>query len=69
MSLDRKVLAGLTESEFQNAVEVFELLFQWDREAKSRRKAAQVEGIEPDSGSTDPALYDRLTSLRSSDEA
>ena len=69
MSFDRKTQPELTDAEFQNAVEVFGLLFQWDQEAKSRRKAAQVEAIEPDSGSTEPALYDRLTSLRSSDEA
>lgn len=68
MTLDRKVLAELTDSEFQNVVEVFEILFQWDQEAKSRCKAAQIEAIELDSGSTDPALYDRLTSLRSADE-
>jgi hypothetical protein len=62
-------LADLTDSEFQNAVEVFEILFRWDQEAKSSCKAAQIEVIEPDSGSTDPALYDRLTSLRSADES
>ena len=59
---------AMTEAEFQNAVEVFELLFQWDQEANSRRDAAQIEALEPDCSSKSSAIYSKLT-LRSKDEA